>query len=366
MAKSKLVKTHEHEGKSYTCCLKKKLGTYPITIRGVKVVCLLAMVPTKGAGRPKLNPQNPRISNSGAGNDQNSIGKELKKANSSLLQKALERNEGQIEHLIIWKNTVIEGNRRQNIFQNLEYPEILVVILPDSTDLKLVHALERTIHISGKEEWESPVKSKLACDLYEELEDWKLVADELQFKNATGAKNYATAYIWHQMALKKYKVKQNRQWSWSKFHHAVNPTLKTYFGWNETEEIFDEPDNFKWFCQLIKNNKLTDCRQSDGVVRPIIGLGNEDSDDDTFIKFKKMLETKGAAETWRKWRLQKKDNKLHSQLSETVTEVKFINKAKTRWGKLQGNKLIQAKILEAIHVLEELSEKVADEIAVAA
>lgn len=370
MAKNTKVKKHVRDGRTYTCCLRKELGFYPIIIRGIEVICLLAMVPTRGGGQPKLNPKNPRIERDLVGKkSQKEIEKLLNKANSLVLRSALERNEGQIEHLIIWNNTVIEGNRRQLQFSTLDStPEILVIILPDDTPEDLVHALERTIHVSGKEQWESAVKSKLAYDLYQQTKDWKQVAVELQFKNVSTAKKYVNAHIWHREAMKLSLNKGNSKISmsdpdhWSKFHHATGPTLSKFFGYDDDKETLSDAKNFKWFCQLIKNGKLTDCRHSDGIIRPIAALANSDEDDDVYLSFKKIIEKDGCDYAWSKWRQLKKKDQVGTTLSDLINIVSHINKAKLRYGKFKGNKLIQGKVLEAIATLEEFSKKIQEDL----
>jgi hypothetical protein len=371
MAKSKTIKKHVRGGKTYTCCLRKDLGIYPITIREVEVQGFLAKVPSNGPGRVKLNSKNPRVENDLDGKkSQQAISTQLNNVNSDVLRAALERNGGQIEHLVMGGqghiNTIVEGNRRQNQFSTL-IDEILVVILPDDTPEELVLAYETTIHISGKEEWESSVKSKLAYDLYIKNQDWKLVAAELQFKNVSLAKKYVNAHIWHREAAKLVLTKGNPKIDvsdadhWSKFHHAVNPTLAKFFGYDMDAETFSEPKNFKWFCQLIKNGKLTDCRQSDGIVRPVVALANTDEDDDTYARFKKIIEKDGCELAWSKWRQMKKKNQVPTNLTDLTAIVEHINKAKARWGAFKGNKLVQGKVLEAIAVLEEFSHKISDD-----
>ena len=199
---------------------------------------------------------------------------------SESLKGSIESHGGQNETLWVCDKVVIEGNRRTGLLG-----DAVCLVYPNETTDEQIAAIIYQKHIGGELEWVSYCKAKEAhkC-LTEHGWTFKDIKDRLNFKSEDAAKKYVHSFVWFEES----GLKDTSHWS--KFHHAIVPTLIHHFGYDPKELTFGErrpaskssllPDqvdkiagcvtDFKWFTGLIKDNKLTDCRQSDGVVGPAI------------------------------------------------------------------------------------------------
>lgn len=311
MAKTKKIKKGDWTYTVPAGC--EEHGSYPIVVRGKSYTILLATNPTNSLLFDKDNPRNSaeddikggytaagqnRLLNYLTGED----GKNGKlKTASKKLEAALNDNGGLAEPLFVQADAnglkVKEGNRRLAEQKKAGRETTLCAHFPDEMDTEAIFHFINTKHTIGAEEWPSFVISKRAHQMMEEfgmeLED---IAKTGSFTSVRDVEKYIGAYRWYEHSgLTDIS-------HWSKFHHAYTPALRNHFGYNFDKDTFSEKDrkpcagpearkialqpeevdaiagtktNFKWFVNLIKNDHVTDCRQSDGVVIPAIRNINE-------------------------------------------------------------------------------------------
>lgn len=293
-------KTHKFSGQEFTVTgLIKLHAEMHIPLQGKEVPCLLADI---DINHVYLSPNNPRLGGKksylGVNFDltkkgQNALMKcllesdEFKKA-ADRLSKALEHNGGLNEPIWVVNQRNQEGNRRQASLMDQEAKFIRCYILPDNLSEEDIEYIQCQKHLGGHENWRSFIRSAMAWKFYT-VRHWdaKKIAKIFQFDSDKHAMKYIHAYCW----WKKSGLSPD---DWSKFHHAYTPCLVGQFGYDPGRmEFFPDDQNirkavkgacepeivdanagkkvdFNWFCQLIKNNNITDCRQSDGIVSPAV------------------------------------------------------------------------------------------------
>lgn len=302
------VKTVKRGQWSYTAAILKEHGDYDIWIKGEQVHVLLVSVPGRGHTMPKLNPDNHRFAKPVEGANKSAEGqKRLETYLNDLpaagrLGDALDFNAGGDpskgglnEPLYLWNNTFVEGNRRAAHLRG-KVEEILVVLLPDELTEQQIELFLSTKHLVGPEEWPSFVQSQMAWRFrFVHEMDWDDVRKQCQFNSIQAAKKYVGAYVWYQKYQERYHDDDITQWS--KFHHAYVPVLISHFGYNPDTQLFDDPNvlaasktrmkadeivgkatDFWWFCNLIKQGRITDCRESDGLIGSALRAAGEDEE----------------------------------------------------------------------------------------
>lgn len=223
---------------------------------------------------------------------ENNSNANLLKTGMDKLEASFEFHGGQNEPLWTRKNITVEGNRRLSLMSDRQDELALVLGYPDETTDEEIFAIINQKHNQGSMEWSSYARAKEAYRAYYEYR-WSMqeLIASMGFSSAKDAEKYIHSYIW----FEKSKLTDIRHWS--KFHHAYVPTLVTHFGYNketcqfetngrkaykngaspeEIDVIAGTKTDFEWFVNLIKNKKVTDCRQSDGVVAPAIRDANEE------------------------------------------------------------------------------------------
>lgn len=269
---------------TYSGKILKKHGQYPIFVQGNEFIITVATVPAKGPNAPKLDPENPRLLVADLGPRPSQI--KIKShfnafPQAKTLERAIDSHGGQCEPLMVWRNKIVEGNRRQSILSGRQ-DEILVIILPDEMTKEQVLTLVTTKHTSGPLEWASYVQSKIAYEFRIKYNwSWEQIRDHCQFNSIKAAKKYVGAYVWYEES----GLKDPREWS--KFHHAYIPILVEHWGYDAekakfvqqkakkspyrgADEVAGCSTDFKWFAGLIKSGRLRDCRRSDGLIGPLV------------------------------------------------------------------------------------------------
>lgn len=266
------VETHVISGRRYSLDLVKKLAVFDIHVLGQTIPLLLATVPGVGRGAPKFDTNNPRIEGEKV-SSQREVKELLQESyDADRLSKSIKDNGGQQDPLFMLKNTIIDGNRRYSVLSGEE--TILVNVFPDDTSDEVVQAFLATKHLSGPKEWPSHVRSRYAYEFAKNY-NWPIdkITTHCQFKSNKETEKYIGAYVWL-MEAKEIGGDAIKNEDWSKFHHAYVPTMVRHFGYDKLTESFDNmgDTNFEWFVNLIVDGKLTDCRQSDGIVARAIRL----------------------------------------------------------------------------------------------
>ena len=302
MAKSETaICEYTQDDRSYTAAIEEQHGSYSIWILGEKIPVILASVPGKGRNAPKLNPDNHRFDRPVKGASKSVAGQKAirdhlnSSAATNRLAEALEATGGLNEPLYLLNNIFAEGNRRAA--QRLGKDDtLLVVIFPDDLTSEQLDAFLATKHLVGPEEWPSFVQSRQAWT-FKHVHGWddEDIRIACQFATSHATKKYIAAYVWYREFARITRIDDISQWS--KFHHALTPTLTSHFGYNAQTEKFDDPKildksktrkksdallgiptDFKWFCNLIKEGRLTDCRESDGIVGPAVRAAGDDEE----------------------------------------------------------------------------------------
>ena len=321
---------------SFSVPVQEEYGRFPMTIAKKTFPVVLAKVKKSDI---KLDPGNPRLGDdedlkpNTSGLGQKRIVKALTtdkmQKSAASLQASMEYHGGQNE--AIWVHAsgdpkepiVIEGNRRRAIAEKLAgWDSFVCYIFPDEMSKDFVFQLMARRHLAEIERWSSAVRSEVAYKfLTGEIggvegntpeERLKNVVALMQFTSEKMANKFIHSHIW-------WKHSGLAPEEWSKFHHAYVPRLKDYFGYDEghifdptrpefrselrqtpkksgltiaeLDELIQEtaekaaakagkkPDKFQpgfnWFVQLIENDKVTDCRHSDGIVAPALVAANK-------------------------------------------------------------------------------------------
>ena len=271
-----------------------KQGQTTFHVLQQEIPVILATVPGKGKDAPKVNPDNPRLlddfkekatqTNLKAHIHAMYHGQEIKSS--------LDFHGGLNEPLMVHNSLFVEGNRRATELLGTT-DEILAWILPDEMTPEQIMALITTKHTGGHYDWSSYVKSKTAYEFRTIHKwSWEDIMKQCQFSSLKATKKYVTAYVWFMksgllnITDKKGDAKFHSD-EWSKFHHACVPTLEKHWGYNNETCEFDSQEaakadtigadvvaghatDFPWFVNLIKDGKLTDCREPDGLVAPLV------------------------------------------------------------------------------------------------
>lgn len=308
----KLIPSIQSGKFTFTGPFVEKMGEIPIYVLGTEYPALIVKMRTKDG---ILDPENLRLVNaknddgsdlspneSGAG--QKRIQKYMNdssqmKAEAKLLEESFALAGGQNELLMVQKGIYKEGNRRASLMLTKGIAEVLCLALPDEMSEEAVFAYNGQKHLGGFAEWDSYVKSKAAHHAYVDLK-WPIeqVRIQFRFKSNKDALKYIHAYVWYE------KSGLTEPSEWSKFHHAYVPTLASHFGYDDdnfefnpmkrkaqntktpTPAVVDAvagvPTDFQWFVNLIKDGKLTDCRQADGILAPAIRLADDNCADKLF------------------------------------------------------------------------------------
>ena len=218
----------------------------------------------------------------------------------------------------MWQGWIIEGNRRFSIMSK-KYPTLLVYVLPDSVTEEQVLALISTKHLAGPLEWSSYVRSRTAWRFKTDF-NWTdaEIQKRCQFKTVAQAKKYILAY---EMLDRYFKLHPDDMdiTHWSKFHHACVPSLKRHLE-DEPPAHHGYKSNFEWFCHLIKDEKIKDCRESDGCVAPLLRKMQEDGDQEGL----KILEEEGAQKAWEHLREANQGTTLLRRVKATLKELTKI------------------------------------------
>lgn len=320
---------------TFSAPIKTKLGFMPQMIAGVEYLVLIAVMSTSDIF---LDPENNRVKNE---NDKNKFkttkngqkllketltGKSSKrfKKSADRLKASMEYHGGQNE--AIWvqqrngKTISCEGNRRRAMAEELGWETMICYVFPDEMPESAVNEIVSQRHVAGIQQWDSAIRSYVAYSMVIEQEKpIEEVVALLSFSTIKEAEKYIHAYVW----LEKSGLSLNQ---WSKFHHAFTPTLIRHFGYNKATCTFEEKNrqparknallpeeidekiavevfkidgakrknfktNFNWFVNLIKENKVTDCRHSDGIVAPAI----REIDEPHGLKVMRLLNSKPSA-----------------------------------------------------------------------
>lgn len=314
-----------HGAFTYSVPVVQEFGRFPQMINKEEITVVVASVSTKLI---LLDPENPRtwhdeelkkgngLSASGQKRIVESLTSGKREREAARLKASMEHHGGQNE--VVWvqnrggKTIVVEGNRRRALAEEVGWETMTVFIFPDQMSQDNIDEVLMQRHVAGIQEWTSAIRSEVAYRLYtKKLGEaphtkhdiraaLKEIKSQLQFDTEGDAEKYIHSFVW----LKESGLPAK---DWSKMHHAYRKSLINHFGYNPETQQFNDVDrstpkncpsieavdeitakaaykagyitkaeisgfktNFQWFVNLIKTNRVTDCRHSDGIIGPAL------------------------------------------------------------------------------------------------
>lgn len=326
------------------------------------------------------------------------------------LEASLDYHGGQNEEIWVQsrngKAIVVEGNRRLTLAKKLGWKTLYCIVLPDEMGADYVSQLIARRHLGEAERWTSAVRSEIAHKfLMGEIggvegdtldERLANIVKLMQFSSVKDAKKFIHSYVW-------FKKSGLSSEDWSKFHHLYVPRMVAFFGYDENhiqdgtapfkDELRKAPKNtgmsvreidklileasgkksiktgFEWFVDLIKEDQITDCRQSDGIIAPAISSAGEPYAFKLFQLLQKpsnktLQKTDGSGTldknapaqiAWNFFKEAKQDNHLNIQITkirEMITDVITTSKIRGYQKPTSDNKILRFNIGELKKNLE--------------
>lgn len=288
------------------------------------------------------------------------------------------QNELMLGQCVNGKVVAKEGNRRLAGGRSKKWPTLKFILYPDQMSKEDI--LDRIVqrHIAGITGWSSVAKSKIA---YDYLTQRKMPIDEIVKLLGFSSKNDAMKYIFSYATYAESGITNKEDWS--KFWHAMTPSLKSLFGLNsefhlngnsvisddfrksvcgmKPEEIDQRagecavragyikkselPDfklNFPTFVDLIEKGHISNCLHSGSLNAFVRKLDDPFADKAMEILFSKPKKGENSPGEQAKnyWDVNRHKSSLADHCVKTKIEVDTALKSVKELKKIKGNTVV--------------------------
>jgi len=213
---------------------------------------------------------------------------------------------------------------------------------------------------------------------------------KLMFQSDDATMKYIHAYVW-------WKKSGLGMEEWSKFHHAYIPRLVHLFGYDPDKQKFSaskrkemqkgglQPEeideivqvaarkegapvpkaaDFDWFVNLIKGDRVTDCRQCDGIVSPALFYADQPYGEDVLRLLQekpKKGEESPAEKAWSHFNASRRENHLTEKTAKLAGELQNVLNSRKRLAKYLAatpeNTQLRGQIIALVGILEQFRSK---------